>query len=123
MRPYFKSGSWNANCDICGFRFKAEQLRKDWRGLMVCEKDYEMRNPQDFLRISPEHVVPPWTRPEGTDTFIPVTYVCSFEGSSSVAGIAIAGCSITGSTTPPFIPGISAVAGRAIASRAVCGSS
>jgi hypothetical protein len=30
---------------------------------MVCEKDWETRHPQDFVRARPEKVTPPWTRP------------------------------------------------------------
>lgn len=39
---------------------------------MVCQSDYELRNPQDFLRIRPEHVAPPWVRPQPVDVFATV---------------------------------------------------
>lgn len=70
MRKYYKPGSWNVVCDVCGFHFKAEQLKKRWDGLMVCDKDFEFRNPQDFIRIPKEHIAPPWSRPEPDDTFV-----------------------------------------------------
>lgn len=57
---------WNAVCDVCGFTFKASQLKKRWDGVMVCENDWEMRHPQDFIKVPrPEQPVP-WSRPEPT---------------------------------------------------------
>lgn len=67
---YFLSGQHNAICDRCGFKFKSGELKKDWQGLMVCNEDFELRNPQDFLRIQPERVVPDWVRPRPPDVFI-----------------------------------------------------
>lgn len=61
--PYFAPGDWNAVCDRCGRRFKASQMRKTWQGYYVCERDWEPRHPQDFVRARQEHIVPPWVRP------------------------------------------------------------
>ena len=71
MRPYLKLGDWNAICDVCGFKFKASQMRRRWDGLMTCQSDWETRNPLDFLRVPKDRISPPWSRPEGTDTFVP----------------------------------------------------
>lgn len=46
-----RSYEYNADCDVCGFTYKASQIRRRWDGLMVCEKDWEMRHPSDFLRV------------------------------------------------------------------------
>jgi hypothetical protein len=64
MKTYYKAGSYNTVCDVCGFRFKADKLRKRWDGLMTCSKDWEPRHPQDFLRGVPDKQSVPWTRPE-----------------------------------------------------------
>lgn len=72
--PRWVSGDWSAVCDRCGFRFKASRLRTEWTGLKVCGDCFEVRHPQDFLRVHPEKIVPAWTRPESADSF---TYVCS----------------------------------------------
>lgn len=61
---YFKSGDWNAVCDFCGFKFKASELKLDWRGFRVCEEDFELRHPLDFLRAKPDKIKVPWTRPD-----------------------------------------------------------
>jgi hypothetical protein len=65
---------WNVICDVCGFKYKASQLKKRWDGLMVCDKDWETRHPQELIRTPTEKPVL-WTRPEGVDVFVDVTYV------------------------------------------------
>lgn len=70
-RNYYKPGDWNAICDRCGFKFKASELKEEWTGLMVCEKDFELRHPQDFLRAKVDQISVPWVRmeaPTATDT-------------------------------------------------------
>lgn len=67
---YYKHGDWNAICDVCGFKFKASQLRRRWDGFMVCEKDWEPRHPQDFVRGTKDDQSVAFTRPEPTDTFL-----------------------------------------------------
>ena len=63
-------GDWNAICDVCRFKFKASDLRRRWDNLMVCEKDWEPRHPQDFIRAIPDMQALPWTRPETSDVSI-----------------------------------------------------
>jgi hypothetical protein len=67
---YLKLGDWNAICDVCGFKFKASQLLLRWDGLRTCSRDWEIRNPLDFLRMPVETTSPPWSRAEAPDTFI-----------------------------------------------------
>lgn len=86
---WYKAGDWNAICDICGFRFKASRLQKNWKGLMVCEADWETRHPQEFLRVRKEKISVPWTRPEGEDQFLEY---CSAWGRSGYADLGEADC-------------------------------
>ena len=65
---------------------------------MVCMPCFETRNPQDFLRIPPEKIVPPWIRDEASDKFLPVCYLWEL---SCFAGLGIAGCMIAGKTMRP----------------------
>lgn len=67
---YWKSGDYNALCDVCGFKFKASELKKRWDGVMVCEADWEPRQPQDFVRGVKDQRALPFTRPEPADTFV-----------------------------------------------------
>ena len=57
-------GSWNALCDVCGFKFKARDLKKRWDGAYVCKDDWEPRHPSDLYRPPIEDPSVPWTRPD-----------------------------------------------------------
>jgi hypothetical protein len=72
-KPSYEKGCWKAECDVCGRLYKNKELKKRWDGLMCCKDDWEVRQPQDFVRGSADIQVPPWTRPEQEDVFIPVT--------------------------------------------------
>lgn len=67
-------GDWNAICDVCGFKYKASQLRDRWDGLKVCKEDWEPRHPQDFIRAPKDDQSVAWTRSEPADNFITVNY-------------------------------------------------
>jgi len=53
---------------------------------MVCEKDYEPRHPQDFIRAIPDMQRVPFVRPEASDTFVSTSTV-SFSTDSLNASI------------------------------------
>lgn len=74
QKNYFVNGQWNVICDVCGFKKKSGEVRKRWDGLMVCEEDFEMRHPLDFIRIPVEQNNIQDSRPEGADQFINNTY-------------------------------------------------
>lgn len=67
MSTYFKKGSWNAVCDVCGFVFKSHELKQRWDGMRVCKEDWEPRHPLDFQRAKGEKSPPPWTSPDDTE--------------------------------------------------------
>jgi len=96
----YKPGQWNAICDRCGFKFKSSELKKDWQGLMVCSHDYELRNPQDFLRVRPEKIAPDWARPEAPDQFGGI--VCYVWERSGYADLASADCARADQNSPPY---------------------
>ncbi len=99
--PGWKPGRWSAICDVCGFRFHSDALRDRWDGLKVCQKDWEPRHPQDFLRARTERITPPWVRPEAEDNFdnAPACYVYTV---SAYAGLGTAGCMQAGITQLPY---------------------
>ena len=74
---YFLKGAWNVICDRCGQKYKAQELRKEWTGLMVCEGCWEPRHPQDFLRTSPDIMSVPYVRPRTEDVFVNIPLVGS----------------------------------------------
>lgn len=67
---FYRHGDWNAACDRCGFKFKFSELRRTWDNLYVCRKDWEPRQPQDFVRGVPDRQALPVSRPEGEDDFL-----------------------------------------------------
>lgn len=69
-KDYLKRGGQNVICDRCGFKFKSEELKKEWQGFMVCEICFEPRHPQDLIRSVPEQTKRPYYRPEEEPNFI-----------------------------------------------------
>lgn len=69
------SGDWNAICDICGFQFKASELRENWKKQRVCKDDFETRHPQEFVRTRPETNTVPWSRPDDEQGVITLSYL------------------------------------------------
>lgn len=68
--PRYDKGDWIADCDVCGRKYKASALNERWDGLMCCDDDWEIRQPQDFVRGVPDTQIAPWLRPEPADQFI-----------------------------------------------------
>lgn len=100
--PRYDKGDWKALCDVCGREFKASRLQKRWDGLMCCVSDWEIRQPQDFVRGVADTQIAPWTRPEPSDSYI----VLQCTTRAAVAGMNTPGCAIagelyTGGTVPP----------------------
>lgn len=87
------SGEWNALCDVCGFKFKASDLKLRWDGLWCDDPCWEVRHPADFLRPIKDEVGLPWSRPDPGDTFINSCFVWGLNG---VAGVGTAGCAVAG---------------------------
>lgn len=79
MKTTFIKGDWVALCDRCGKKFHASELRETWEGYMVCEKDFETRHPQDFVKAKPDIQTPPWSRPVPEPTYITVTDVVGYD--------------------------------------------
>jgi hypothetical protein len=100
FNPGWRSGRWQAICDVCGFKFHSDRMRKRWDGLFVCEKDWETRNPQDFLKLHAERITPPWTRPESGDVFVNVCYIWE---RASYADLGTADCMVVGNTAQPYL--------------------
>jgi hypothetical protein len=94
---YFKLDDWNARCSICGAKFKASELVKNWQGLYRCPPCNEPRHPQDFVRGVQDIQTPAWAQ---VDEDIDIL-ICTLQGISAIPGYAIPGCMLPGR---PFIP-------------------
>ena len=97
---HLELGDWNAACFECGRKRKASTMLKHWQGYYVCPEHWEARHPQDFVRAMPDRQTPEWVQPQ-TDA---LTYYCSFNGRSAVAGTGVGGCAIGGFVSPMFDP-------------------
>jgi hypothetical protein len=71
----YDKGEWSTICDVCGRKFRNQDLRQRWDGLKTCSDDWEPRQPQDFVRGVADYQAPVWTRPEASDQFVPVVII------------------------------------------------
>jgi len=81
----YDKGDWDAICDVCGRKFKASRLKQRWDGLMCCPQDWEIRQPQDFVRGVPDPQLVPWVRDEPTDQFVPIHFTSWLYGNSTIS--------------------------------------
>lgn len=83
----YDKGNWKAICDVCGRLYKATMLQKRWDGLMCCDEDWEIRQPQDFVKGQADHQIAPWLRDESANNFIPFNFTSNLtaapQGSTS----------------------------------------
>lgn len=86
---YYVPGSWNVICDSCGKKIKASEAKQRWDGLIVCPEDFEMRQPQDFVKARADKISVPFTRPRPTDVFV---VSCDLFTSSGVSDVGVADC-------------------------------
>lgn len=68
---FFKPGSWNAVCQQCGLKFKADDILLEWDGLRVCERCLDYRHPQELVRPIVDPKPPLWSSPQ-IDNFLVV---------------------------------------------------
>lgn len=92
MATYYKAGSWNVICAVCGRQFKADEVRKRWDGVMVCHSDYESRHILDFIRAVPERNTVLFTSTEPSDVFIELK--CPYPAEAGKADLGTADCAV-----------------------------
>ena len=68
-KDYLKRGSHNVICDRCGIKYKADELKKEWQGLMVCATCWEPKHPQDLIKSVQDQRPKAYYRPAGSDEF------------------------------------------------------
>jgi ribosomal protein L37AE/L43A len=61
-RDYYQAGTYNAICDECGFKYKANELVHSHDGLWVCRKCFDPRHPQEAVRPTRTEQYPTETR-------------------------------------------------------------
>lgn len=100
MRNYYKPASWNVICSVCGCLVKSDEIKKRWDGILVCKDDWEPRNILDFIRPITERGAVPFSNPEQADVFVVIPYL---RETLAVAGIAVAGRAISGYFNPNLL--------------------
>ena len=107
---FYKSGSWNFVCDLCGRKQKSDRAMFTWQGLYVCRHHRELRNPQDFLRGVKDNQSVPWSRPYRPPlcdtTEFPYTQTCTLQGKNAIPGFAIPGCAVPAYVNTAFYPSL-----------------
>lgn len=97
-KNYYRSGSWNVTCDVCGIKTKADDTKQRWDGFRVCNGCFEERQPQDFVRARLDKISVPFQRPISTLIFTDVPYICTVDGKTAIVNFATVECSIVEST-------------------------
>ena len=69
-RPGMRKGDHLVKCDRSGFTIPSSRARKQWDGLIVDERYWEARHPQDTIRVPREDMRIPDERPQPIDQFI-----------------------------------------------------
>lgn len=69
METHYAHGQWNAICQRCGFKYKSQQVAREWTGLRVCRGAdtndcWEPRHPQESVRGKADRQMPSWTNPD-----------------------------------------------------------
>lgn len=70
MKRTYIPGNHLAVCDVCGFTVYRSDLRQRWDGMLVCTKDWEPRNAQDFVRGVQDNQAVHDARPRQPDVFV-----------------------------------------------------
>ena len=68
---YYKPGDWNALCDICGFKYKMSELKETWDGYQACPQDWNIRQPQDYVKGVQDNQSVPVSWPDPPNIFVP----------------------------------------------------
>ena len=83
------NGQWNVICDVCGMKFKSNDIYERWDGLRVCREDWEVRHPMDFQRGFKDDQSIPYTRPDQSNA-----------DGTDANGAPVTGTDINGNTIP-----------------------
>ncbi|WP_213775116.1 hypothetical protein [Bradyrhizobium sp. dw_78] len=66
---HYVPGDFYRICDRSGFKVRASATMKEWDNLIVRNKSWEPRQPQDFVRGVPDNQNVPEPRPRQVNTF------------------------------------------------------
>lgn len=64
MGKHYESGNPYGVCDECGLVYRKSELQRRWDGALVCNKDYELRHPQEYIKGIADKIAVKDPRPE-----------------------------------------------------------
>lgn len=67
---HYVPGDFYRICDRSGFKIRARRTSMEWNGLIVSDKFFEARQPQDFVKGVPDNQTVPYARPRQTNQFL-----------------------------------------------------
>lgn len=68
--PEYKRGDFYRVDDRTGFKVRASEQKEEWTNLIVDERYFEYRHPQDFVTGKKDDQTVPDARPRIPDTFV-----------------------------------------------------
>lgn len=74
-KTYYRAGTYNAICEVCGFQYKADEMRERYDGLFVCGPDFENKHPLEFSKVVVDDQTVPRPSPEPDPIFVQVEYL------------------------------------------------
>ena len=87
---HFRGGSFYRLDDRTGFATRAERTRKEWNGLIVGDRFWEERQPQDLVKGVPDFQSVPDPRPLPPAQFVGPTFIsltASYGPQATVLGV------------------------------------
>lgn len=67
---HFVMGDFYRIDDRSGFKIRARRTQMEWNGLIVYERFWEARQPQDFVTGVPDNQTVPYARPRQVNSFL-----------------------------------------------------
>ena len=66
---HYRAGEYLVSCEICGRNRYSSEMRRNWKRQMVCaDTCYELRHPQDRVKVRPDIARPEDARPDANYT-------------------------------------------------------
>jgi hypothetical protein len=60
---FYKHGSYNVSCSMCGRKRKYDEMERNWQGYFRCPEHNEPRQPQDFVSSTRDIMTVPYALP------------------------------------------------------------
>jgi len=76
---FYKPGSFYRICDRTGFAIRSERTRMEWNNLIVSDRVWEARQPQDFVKGVNDSQNVPYARPRSPNPTVGTSLAPQFQ--------------------------------------------